>query len=181
MAEQRQGGGGARKSHDVPRVREEVERRRGPTQSAIAAVGRTLSRPLFVVGLLVAHVLWMVLNIRGLVLDQPWDPYPYTFLATLASIEGPLIALMILLRQHRDAQIAELREEVQLQISLRLERRGAVQLTVLHALAERLSIPASEVMGEEPEESKLEEPLDPKTLIERVRERLERVEGEEER
>jgi uncharacterized membrane protein len=96
------------------------------------------------------------------------------FLATIASAEAPFLALLVLMHQKREAEIDELREELDLQTSLFIEREVTLVLRMLHQIHEKLGIATDEA----PETlEQLEQRLHPDRLLEHLRQRLERTEG----
>lgn len=88
-----------------------MTRERSAIAGAVDATGRFLANPWFFCALAALHLLWIVLNSTNILGIPAWDPYPFTFLATIASVEGPLISLMVLMRQQRDSRVQEVREE----------------------------------------------------------------------
>lgn len=176
--EERPGGGHWRsigeRRQQIVSVREEMVEQRGPVGAAIDWIGRVLSGPVFFTLFLLAHLAWVVANVGWVPGVEPWDPYPFMFLATIASGEAPFVALLILMRQQRDRRVNELRDEVSLQVALHVERENTVTLRVLQKIAERLDL---ELGGDEVEE--LAGDLDPEALMSTVRERLdEATDGE---
>lgn len=162
--------GGLDKDTENLSVRHEILRRRSGLQALADATGKVLAHPAFFVGLLAIHVLWLVLNLDVYPWFEPWDPYPFTFLATVASAEAPFLALLVLMHQKREAEIDQLREELDLQTSLFIEREVTVILRMLHQVHEKLGI----VPDESPETLKhLEERLHPDRLLNHLRQRLE--------
>jgi uncharacterized membrane protein len=120
-------------------------------------------------------VVWVVLNLP-IFPFEPWDPYPFVFLATFASAEAPFIALLILMYQRRSRRIAELREELDLQVSLHLERQMTVMLRLLAEVQGRLDITSRE---DPALLDRLQTELDPKQLMQSLRRDLQRDEDEE--
>ena len=110
-----------RNVHQILSVRSEVARRQSVLGGIIGRVGSTLSYPLFFAGYFLAHILWIFLNLPASRLVEAWDPYPYVFLATLTSAGAPFIALLVLMYQRRESRISELREKLNLQVSLHME------------------------------------------------------------
>lgn len=151
----------------IKTVREEVEQRSGPLGHAANWIGRVLSHPAFFLGLLVGHLGWAAANLPWA--PWPiWDPYPFTLLATIASVEAPFIALLVLMHQRRTARIDELREEVLLQMVMHQDRQASMLLQVAHQLATERDLPIadSELL------SHLEEEISPEALVEALRDRL---------
>lgn len=165
---------------EVLNVRRREEERRGPAGTAIVWVGSVLARPWLFFALLALHVGWVVVNLPALGQWLPWapfDPPPFTLLATIASAEAPFIALLILMRQEHDRQIAELREETSLQVAFHAEREATAQLRLLVAIAERLGIERFDgierIEGEPPLDlDALQRTLDPERLVDETREQL---------
>lgn len=59
---------------------------------------------------------WIIINtglIPGIV---PFDPFPFGLLTMVVSLEAIFLAIVVLISQNREARVAELREEIELQI-----------------------------------------------------------------
>jgi uncharacterized membrane protein len=162
-------------AHEILNVRSEITKQQSKSAALVEEVGRALAHPMFFVGLLSAHVVWVTLNLP-IFLWKPWDPYPFVFLATFASAEAPFIALLILMYQRRSSRIAELREELDLQVSLHLERQMTVMLRLLAEVQGRLDIASRE---DPALLDRLQTELDPKQLMQSLRRDLQRDEDEE--
>lgn len=130
-------------------VRAEMTKRRSVIGKLIDVIGGYLARAWLFVAILSFHLAWIALNsVPGL---AHWDPPPFTLLATVASVEAPLLALLILMRQARDSRIAELRQEILLHLLLEVENKVS-----------QLASGA---------------PVDPKELMQHVRRQLDTDEG----
>ena len=161
-------------TEEILNVRGEVARRRTRLSALIERVGHVLSHPAFFFALLAGHLLWILLNLPIYPWFAPWDPYPFTFLATIASVEAPFIALLVLMHQQRSQRVSELREETHLQVSLHVEREVSMALRQLEKLQRKDKTAA----GQDPELlQRLQEDLDPQRLMEEVRRDLRRAEG----
>lgn len=180
--EERSGGGerrpGRGTSSEILNVRRRMEARRGRGRRAVVWVGNVLARPAFFFVLLALHAGWVIANLPGWVPWTPWDPPPFTLLATIASVEAPFIALLVLMRQEHDRRIAELREETALQVDLHTEREASAQLRLLAAVAERLGIERLDEIAESDDEpaldlEEMQRTLDPEHLVEETRRQLE--------
>jgi hypothetical protein len=82
----------------------------------------------------------------------------------------------VLAYQKRGARIAELREELELQVALHLERQSSIMLRMIGELQVHAGI-ATSVDAETLD--RLKEPLDPKRLMEHLREQLTRADGDD--
>ena len=158
---------------EILNVRLDVVKRQGRLADFEDKVGRFLANPIFFIGFLGLHAGWVVVNLPFMPWS-PWDPYPFTFLATVASVEAPFIALLVLMHQHRQDRVNELRDELSLQINLNVERKSSLTLRMLDDLYRHL--------GHEPNYDgldRLKHDLDPQQLMNDVREELDSAEGEE--
>lgn len=124
---------------DIMTIRQREVEESGPLTSWIRYVGAVLAHPAFFAAAVLFHLGWVAVN-TGVGGIEPWDPVPFTLLATIASVAAPLLALLILMRQQSDARIAELREETALQISLHSERQTTTLIRLVLELQERLGV-----------------------------------------
>jgi uncharacterized membrane protein len=112
---------------------------------------------------LLLHVLWFSVwigwNTGNLGLD-PFDPYPFGFLTLVVSLEAIFLSIFVLMAQKREAAIAELREEMSLQVLLRLEQEMTKTLQLVAGLYTRMG----HKMGEDPELQEMLQPLDIKGM-----------------
>ncbi len=61
---------------------------------------------------------WILWNM-GLIPDlSVFDPYPFSFLTLIVSLEAIFLAIVVLISQNRASKVAELREEMELYVNL---------------------------------------------------------------
>ena len=82
-------------------------------------IGLASSSPFLVIHGVI-FVAWIVWNIPEFGLKQ-FDPYPYGMLTTIVSLEAIFLSIFVLMTQSRESRIGELREELTLQVNLRME------------------------------------------------------------
>jgi len=108
---------------------------------------------------LVAHVFWfggwILLNTRVFG-NEPWDPYPFGFLTLVVSLEAIFLSIFVLMAQKRESAIAELREELALQVNMRMEEEVTKTLQLVAGLYTRLG----HVIAEDEELGDMLQPLD---------------------
>lgn len=160
---------------EIVTVREEMTRERGPVGAVIDRIGMLIARPHFFAGLLLLHLAWIVANSGWIPGVDPWDPYPFMLLATIASAEAPFIALLVLMRQQRDQYVSELRDEVALQVELHMEREATTLLRMVDQIRDHLGIEDS---IDEDGVDAMKEELDPRRLMRSLEEHLEEAEEE---
>jgi len=73
--------------------------------------------------------LWIGLNLLS---PHPMDPYPFTFLTMIVSLEAIFLSAFILITENRQARLADRRARVDLQINMIAERE-VTKLTQLVA------------------------------------------------
>ena len=84
---------------------------------------------------------WLLINTRALPVVEPFDPYPFVMLAMFASVEAIFLSTFVLISQNRQAQLAEKRNDLDLQINLLAEHEITRILQVVDEIAKRLAIP----------------------------------------
>ena len=89
-----------------------------------------------------------------------FDPYPYGMLTTIVSLEAIFLSIFVLMTQSRESRIGELREELTLQVNLRMEEEITKTLHLVAGLYSRLGL----VLADDPELKAMLEPLDPKRI-----------------
>ena len=122
------------------------------------AIGIASSSP-FLVTHAVLFVGWIVWNIPGIGLPK-FDPYPYGMLTTIVSLEAIFLSIFVLMTQSRESRIGELREELTLQVNLRMEEEITKTLHLVAGLYARLGLQ----LADDPELRAMLEPLDPKKI-----------------
>ncbi|HEY8176220.1 MAG TPA: DUF1003 domain-containing protein [Gemmatimonadaceae bacterium] len=108
---------------------------------------------------LVLHVvwfgMWMLWN-TGHLGVPPFDPYPFGLLTMIVSLEAIFLSIFVLMSQKRESAIAELREEIALQVGLRLEEEVTKNLQLVAGLYTRMG----HKIAEDPELHDMLQPLD---------------------
>ena len=108
---------------------------------------------------LLIHIVWFTVWIlwnSGVLGLRPFDPFPFGLLTLVVSLEAIFLSIFLLLGQRRESAIAELREEVTLQVTLRVEEEVTKSLQLIAGLYSRLG----HKVGEDPELQAMLVPLD---------------------
>jgi uncharacterized membrane protein len=108
---------------------------------------------------LVIHAVWFVVwipwNLGWFGLPK-FDPYPFGLLTMVVSLEAIFLSIFVLMAQKRESAIAELREELALQVNLRIEEESTKTLQLVAGLYTRLG----HRVAEDPELHAMMQPLD---------------------
>jgi uncharacterized membrane protein len=110
---------------------------RTPIQRVADLLIRLASSSAFLVCHLIWFAFWVLWNTGELGL-RPFDPYPFGFLTLVVSLEAIFLSIFVLMGQSREAAIAELREELTLQVNLRMEAEVTKTLQLVAGLYTRL-------------------------------------------
>jgi uncharacterized membrane protein len=112
------------------------------------------------------HILWFAIWVLvNLGIGwQAFDPYPFGLLTTIVSLEAIFLSTFVLVSQNRQAEIAERRAELDLQIDLLAEYEVTRILTMIDSIAKRLNI--EKLDGEELED--LEKDVKPEAVLEEL-------------
>jgi len=111
---------------------------------------------------------WIIWNLGLFGLPQ-FDPFPYGLLTMIVSLEAIFLSTFVLMSQSRESAIGELREELTLQVNLRIEEEVTKTLHLVAGLYTRLG----HTMGEDPELREMLRPLDPERIENEVTEQIE--------
>src|SRR5258707_1866932 len=121
-------------------------------------IGFASSTPFLVIHAVV-FIAWIYWNLPFSGLPK-FDPYPYGMLTLVVSLEAIFLSIFVLMTQSRESRIGELREELTLQVNLRMEEEITKTLHLVAGLYTRLDL----TFADDPELPPMLEPLDPKKM-----------------
>ena len=140
-----------------------MARRTGADRVA-AAIARFCGSMTFVWIHVVAFAAWIGYN------ALPWfnafDPYPFTFLTLIVSLEAIFLSTFILISQNYDMRVSERRNQLDLQINLLAEQENTKSLQILERIAKKVGAHISD----DPQVRALEEATRPDSLVEQIEE-----------
>ncbi len=149
-----------------------IKAQHGANRSPIERAANELTYVASSTPFLVTHILWFAAWISwnsGVFGLRAFDPFPFGLLTLVVSLEAIFLSILVLMAQGRESAIAELREEVTLQVNLRTEAEVTKVLQLLAGLYTRQGYK----LGEDDELRKMLQPLDPsdieRELIEQIR------------
>ena len=107
------------------------------------------------------HVIWF----GGWVLVNSissftFDPFPFTFLTLVVSLEAIFLSTFILISQNQETKLTERRNHLDLQINMLTEQENTKMLEILQLIAEKVG-----VAGDDPEAAALLETMEPQKLV----------------
>ena len=156
----------------VTRAVRAVKAQHAAHRSVVERLADALTRVASSTPFLIGHLLWFGIWITwntGMLGLEPFDPFPFGLLTMIVSLEAIYLSIFVLMTQNRESAIAELREEMMLQVNLRMEEEVTKTLQLVAGLYTRLG----HVVGEDDELQEMLLPLDAagieRELMEQIR------------
>ena len=104
---------------------------------------------------------WMLANSHWF--PHPPDPFPYTFLTLIVSLEAIFLSAFILISQNQETRVADRRNQLDLQVNLLAEQEATKTLCLLEKICARLDIPVHD-----PELDELKRVSEPEAMLELI-------------
>ena len=142
----------------ISKLEEAQREQRTPTDRIADVIAKFCGSMTFVWVHVVWFGVWIGYNIVPGV--KHIDPFPFTFLTLVVSLEAIFLSTFILISQNHDTRISERRNHLDLQINLLTEQENTMMINMLRAIAEKVGVDLSndsmvEVMGEEVQPDRL--------------------------
>lgn len=110
---------------------------------------------------------WIIINV---VPGIPHiDPFPFTFLTLVVSLEAIFLSTFILISQNHDTKISERRNHLDLQINLLSEQENTKMISILQAIAVKVGADVSK----DPHLQALSQETEPERLLDQIEARAE--------
>lgn len=104
---------------------------------------------------------WIIVN--SMIPVYQFDPFPYTFLTLVVSLEAIFLSTFILISQNHETKLTERRNHLDLQVNMLAEQENTKMLEILQAIAEKVGVSASDEAMQA-----LLEPMEPEKLVEQI-------------
>jgi uncharacterized membrane protein len=124
----------------VARLQEQAARKRSRSERFGDAVSAMAARESTVAAHVVWFALWIMLNTGHLPKLKPFDPYPFTLLTTIVSLEAIFLTLFVLASQNRLTHEADRRSHLNLQVNLLSEQEMTMVLRMLGELCQHFDL-----------------------------------------
>jgi uncharacterized membrane protein len=117
------------------------------------------------------HVAWFAVWILADTLPgvEHFDPFPFTFLTLVVSLEAIFLSSFILISQNQETRLTERRNHLDLQINLLTEQENTKMLQILEQIAGKVGV---EIKGD-PSVQVLEQSTRPEKLVEQITQAIE--------
>lgn len=130
----------ARNVEEIARLEREVMGPMPLGQRIGLAVTNVAGTPGFALAHVLAVASWMGWNVLA---SEAWrfDPFPYGLLTMIVSMEGVLLAILVLTTQNRMSAQNERRNQLDLQVDLLSEQEMTMVLRMLSRISDHLGVP----------------------------------------
>ncbi|MBP9760858.1 MAG: DUF1003 domain-containing protein [Candidatus Magasanikbacteria bacterium] len=83
---------------------------------------------------------WILINMDILPFLPAFDPYPYGLLTTVVSLEAIFLSIIVLMSQNRASDLADIREELDLEINIKAENEITRIINMLDEIHDHLGL-----------------------------------------
>lgn len=152
-----------RRSAGINRAFRAIKAEHSAERTTMEAISETLTRVVSTPAFLLLHVFWffgwIAWNV-GWLGQEKFDPFPFGLLTMVVSLEAIFLSIFVLMTQGRESAIAELREELTLQVNLRMEEEVTKTLHLVAGLYTRMG----HTLATDPDLQEMLKPLDPQEI-----------------
>lgn len=146
----------------IRKLEESAKRERTRSDLVAEAIANFCGSMTFVWVHVVWFTAWVLINIAPGV--PHLDPFPFTFLTLVVSLEAIFLSTFIMISQNHDTKISERRNHLDLQINLLSEQENTKMIAILQAIASKVGAEISQ----DPHLQALSEETEPERLIQQI-------------
>ena len=150
----------------VKSIKAKAAEKRSVIEIAADRITALFGSTVFLIANALIFIAWIIVNTGLIPGVKPFDKFPFSLLTTSVSLEAIILAILVLNSQNRAARVADLREEVQLQVNILTEEENTRMMWMLVLLLQKNDIPI-------PEYQRLQEMLR-ETDVEKIEKSLKR-------
>ena len=147
----------------IVKMRIAEERRKGAQAHVADALTRFSGSMIFVYVHAIWFAVWIVVNV-GWTGSKPFDPFPFSLLTLIVSLEAIFLSTFVLISQNRAGTIADKRADLDLQINLLAEHEITRLLALMDAVADHLGVDLSK----KPELEELKKDVPAKEVLDKI-------------
>ena len=149
----------------IAELHAEHHRRATPVQRVVERSVALIGRPRFVGLLTLFVVLWVGANMALQAFYRPFDAAPFPVLQDIGGLLGLYITILILIRQRREDELTQTREQLTLELAILSEQKAAKIIQLLEEL--RRDNPHIRDRHD-PEAAELAVPANPQAVLEAI-------------
>lgn len=152
----------------IARLHAEHHQNATPLQRAVDRITALLGRPGFIGVLTIMVGGWIGLNLLAAALGyRPIDPPPFPWLEGVVSLASLYMVVLILVTQRREDQLAQLREQLNLELAILSEQKTAKVIQLLEESRRDNPLIRDRV---DREAESMAQPSDPQSVLDAIKE-----------
>jgi len=144
-------------------IRDSEEQKKGLQEKAADLLTRFSGSMLFVYVHAFWFGLWIAFNV-GWLGEKPFDPFPFSLLTLIVSLEAIFLSTFVLISQNHASQMADRRADLDLQINLLSEHEITRLLALMDAVASHLGV----TVPEQPEVEELKKDVGAEEVLKEI-------------
>ena len=152
----------------IMRLDEQTSRQRSTAEHVADKITTFAGSTPFIIFHIVWFGGWILVNLRLIPGVSPFDPFPFSFLTLVVSLEAIFLALLVLKSQNRMTKEADKRAHIDLQINMLAEQEGTKILNMIQRIGKHLGLEeeideAMEQLSQETDVNQVAKTLDEKS------------------
>lgn len=151
---------------EIVNMRAEEERKKGSQERLADALTILSGSMVFVYVHAIWFGFWILFNI-GWLGGKPFDPFPFSLLTLIVSLEAIFLSTFVLISQNHAGAIADKRADLDLQINLLSEHEITRLLQLVDAVADHLGVD----IEKKPEHDELKKQVGAKQVLKEIESR----------
>lgn len=148
----------------VSRLEEAAREERTSTDRIAEAIANVCGSMTFVWVHVIWFGAWILMNLLPGI--PHIDPFPFTFLTLVVSLEAIFLSTFILISQNYETRISERRSHLDLQLNMLSEQENTTMIAMLQAIAAKVGVDLSQ----DPQLQALSQQTQPEKLVEQIAE-----------
>lgn len=128
------------KRQQIRSLKAKMDRNRSLTNRMADFFTRAFGSTWFLFLNFIWFALWILINTGLLPILPEFDPFPFGLLTMMVSLEAIFLSIFVLISQNRASRVAELREEVDLQINVKAEHEITRILCMVDEIHDHLGL-----------------------------------------
>ncbi|MGQ0569519.1 MAG: DUF1003 domain-containing protein [Armatimonadota bacterium] len=145
---------------------------RSPADVTSDAIARFAGSPVFITLNALWFATWIAINSGAIPGIRPFDPFPFTFLTLVVSLEAIFLSTFVLSSQSRMSRLSDQRSHLDLQLNLLAEQESTQALRMLQAISDHLGVKGD---ARDHETEDLTEKAAPVTLMREIEKKLPKI------
>lgn len=125
---------------NIVRLQQDAEKKRSRAERLADLVTRVAGSTPFIILHVVWFGAWVLLNLGAVSAIPPWDPFPFSFLTLVVSLEAIFLSLLVLMTQNQLTKDADKRAHLDLQINMLAEQESTATVRMLEQICHHLGI-----------------------------------------